>query len=53
VEHCCNPHAPWVGLAFLFWRCVALRGFALWRVFAIEPRFVSGWRAFSSVSLSV
>jgi hypothetical protein len=29
----------------------ALRSLAVWRVCAIAPSFVSGWRAFSSVSL--
>jgi hypothetical protein len=43
--------APCVGLAFLFWLRFALRSFALWRVFAIAPSSISGWRAFSSVSL--
>jgi hypothetical protein len=42
-----------VGLVFLFWLRFALRSFALWRVFAIAPSLVSGWRAFSSFSLSV
>jgi hypothetical protein len=36
---------------FLVWLCFALRGHDLWRVCAIAPSFVSGWRAFSSVSL--
>jgi hypothetical protein len=31
----------------------ALRCVALWLVFATAPGFVSGWRAFSSVSLCV
>jgi hypothetical protein len=43
--------APCVGLGFLVRPRVALRSLALWRVFAIAPSFVSGWRAFSSVSL--
>jgi hypothetical protein len=29
----------------------ALRSLAVWRVCAIAPSFVSGWRAFSSISL--
>jgi hypothetical protein len=36
---------------FLVQLCLALRSLALWRVCAIAPSFVSGWRAFSSASL--
>jgi hypothetical protein len=40
-----------VGLGFLVRLRFALRILALWRVCAIAPSVVSGWRAFSSVSL--
>jgi hypothetical protein len=40
-----------VGLGFLVRLRFALRGLALWLVCAIAPSFVSGWWAFSSVSL--
>jgi hypothetical protein len=36
-----------------FWFGFSLRGLALCRVCMIAPSFVSGWWAFSSVSLSV
>jgi hypothetical protein len=32
-------------------QCVVLHSLAMWRVCAIVPSFVSGWRTFSSVSL--
>jgi hypothetical protein len=40
-----------VGLGFLVRLCFALHSFAVWCVSAIAPSFISGWRAFSSVSL--
>jgi hypothetical protein len=40
-----------VGLGFLVWLRFALRSLAVWRVRAIAPSFIFGWRAFSSVSL--
>jgi hypothetical protein len=43
--------SPVCGFWVFFWLRFALRSFALWRVCAIAPSFVSGWRAFSSVSL--
>jgi hypothetical protein len=43
--------APCVGLGFLIRLRFASRGLAMWRVCAIALSFVSGWRAFSSVSL--
>jgi hypothetical protein len=44
-------HAPCVGLGCLVRLRCALHSFAVWRVCAIAPSYVSGWRAFSSVSL--
>jgi hypothetical protein len=41
----------YVGLGFLVRLRFALRGLAMWRVRAIAPSFIFGWRAFSSVSL--
>jgi hypothetical protein len=47
VQACLAPRV-WVwGVWFGF----ELRGLAMWRVCAIAPSFISGWRAFSSVSL--
>jgi hypothetical protein len=43
--------APCVGLGFLVRLRFASRSLAVWRVCAIALGFVSGWRAFSSVSL--
>jgi hypothetical protein len=43
--------APCVGLGFLVRLRFASRSPAMWRVCAIALSFVSGWRAFSSVSL--
>jgi hypothetical protein len=43
--------APCVGLGFLVRLRFASRSLAVWRVCAIALSFVSGWRAFSSVSL--
>jgi hypothetical protein len=43
--------APCVGLGFLVRFRFASRSPAMWRVCAIALSFVSGWRAFSSVSL--
>jgi hypothetical protein len=40
-----------VGLGFLVRLRFASRSLAVWRVCAIALSFVSGWRAFSSVSL--
>jgi hypothetical protein len=40
-----------VGLGFLVQIRFALRSLAVWRVRAIAPSFIFGWRAFSSVSL--
>jgi hypothetical protein len=44
-------HAPCVGLGCLVRLRFALHSLAVWPVCAIAPSFVSGWRAFSSVSL--
>jgi hypothetical protein len=43
--------APCVGLGFLVRLRFASRSHAVWRVRAIAPSFIFGWRAFSSVSL--
>jgi hypothetical protein len=51
--HCGLLCVPCVGLAFSLWLRFALRSLALWRVGAIAPSFVSGWRASSSISLCV
>jgi hypothetical protein len=40
-----------VGLGFLVRLRFALRSLAVWRVRAVAPGFIFGWRAFSSVSL--
>jgi hypothetical protein len=46
-----QSRAPCVGLGCLVRLRFALHSLAMWRVCAIAPSFVSGWRAFSSVSL--
>jgi hypothetical protein len=43
--------SPCLNFGFLVRLPFALHSFALFRVCAIAPSFVSGWRAFSSVSL--
>jgi hypothetical protein len=44
---------PVCGFGACGWPRLALRAFALWGAFPVAPGSVSGWRAFSSVSLCV